>query len=78
PQLFASRYTLAGAREWQRIFVRGEGRPDLFDEQVTGAAILPGTGGSCVLAGQFTSPTDFGTGVRTNANTDVFVLRLAP
>jgi outer membrane protein assembly factor BamB len=78
PQVFASRYTLEGTQQWQRIFRRGEGRPDLFAEQVMGAAMLPGTGGSCILGGQFTSPTDFGTGPRTNANTDTFVLRLAP
>jgi hypothetical protein len=78
PQLFASRYGLDGTHAWTRIFPRGEGRPDLFAEEAKGVAMLPGTGGSCVLAGQFSSPTDFGTGTRSHANTDVFVLRLAP
>jgi len=78
PQLFASRYALDGTHAWTRLFSRSEGAPDLFAEQVTGVAVLPASGGACVLAGQFTSPTDFGTGPRTSGNTDTFVLRLAP
>ncbi|MBF5041151.1 hypothetical protein FGE12_02020 [Aggregicoccus sp. 17bor-14] len=78
PHLFASRFNLDGTPLWTHVFPRGDGRPDLFAEELKGAAMVPGGAGASVLAGQFSAPTDFGTGTRTPAETDVFVLRLAP
>lgn len=75
PLLTVHQIDPGGVTAWWRAFPREEGPADLFAEALHGLVVQ---GENVSLTGQFSHPTDFGSGVVTPLQTDTLLLRLTP